>query len=73
MNTVPTETTTVDVDDLTARVKQMYRDVALHPERGYHFETGRALAERLGYPPDQLDAIPAGASNPSREWATSWT
>jgi len=61
MNTVPTETTTVDVDDLTARVKQMYRDVALHPERGYHFETGRALAERLGYPPDQLDAIPAGA------------
>ena len=55
MNTVPTETTAettmVDVDDLTARVKQMYRDVALHPERDYHFETGRALAERLGYPP----------------------
>jgi len=61
MNTVPTETTTVDVDDLTARVQQMYRDVALHPERDYHFETGRALAERLGYPADQLDDIPAGA------------
>jgi arsenite methyltransferase len=60
MNTVPT-TTMVNVDDLTARVKQMYRDVALHPERDYHFETGRALAERLGYPADQLDAIPAGA------------
>lgn len=44
MNTVPTKTTTVDVDDLSARVKQMYRDVALHPERDYHFETGRALA-----------------------------
>ena len=61
MNTVPTKTTTVDVDDLSARVKQMYRDVALHPERDYHFETGRALAERLGYAADELDAIPAGS------------
>ena len=61
MNTVAPMTKTVDVGDLTARVMQMYRDVALHPDRDYHFETGRALAERLGYPPDQLDAIPAGA------------
>lgn len=60
MNAVWTKTT-VDVDDLHARVKRMYRDVALHPERDYHFETGRALAERLGYAADELDAIPAGA------------
>jgi len=60
MNTVATKTT-LDVDDLSARIKQMYRDVALHPERRYHFETGRALAERLGYPAEELDAIPAGA------------
>ena len=59
MSTMTTKTTSVDVDDLTARVKQMYRDVALHPERAYHFETGRALAERLGYAADELDAIPA--------------
>ena len=49
MTTVPTKMTAVDVYDLSARVKQMYRGVALHPGRDYHFETGRALAERLGY------------------------
>lgn len=51
----------LDVRDLTARVRRMYADVALHPERDYHFETGRALALRLGYPAEELDAIPAGA------------
>jgi arsenite methyltransferase len=54
-------TRTLDVQDLRTRVRQMYRDVALHPERDYHFETGRALAVRLGYPADELDAVPAGA------------
>jgi ubiquinone/menaquinone biosynthesis C-methylase UbiE len=39
----------------------MYREVAEHPEREFHFETGRALAERLGYPPAELDVIPAEA------------
>ncbi|GAA1801972.1 methyltransferase domain-containing protein [Agromyces neolithicus] len=51
----------LDVEDLRRRVRQVYRDVAIHPEQGFHFETGRALAERLGYPPEELDAIPAGA------------
>lgn len=52
---------TLDTDDLTRRVRTMYRDVALHPERSFHFETGRALAERLGYPAAELDRIPAAA------------
>ena len=51
----------VDVEDLERRVKDVYRDVALAPERTYHFELGRPLAERLGYPPDLLDQIPAAA------------
>jgi ubiquinone/menaquinone biosynthesis C-methylase UbiE len=51
----------LDTRDLEERVRQMYRDVAVHPDREFHFETGRALAERLGYRPDELDAIPAGA------------
>jgi SAM-dependent methyltransferase len=54
-------TRSLDVQDLTARVRQIYADVALHPERGYHFQTGRALALRLGYPAAELDAIPSGA------------
>ena len=35
--------------------------MALEPEREFHFETGRPLAERLGYPSEDLDRIPAGA------------
>jgi arsenite methyltransferase len=52
---------TLDTQELEQRVKQMYQEVALEPEREFHFETGRALAERLGYPPEDLDRIPAAA------------
>jgi arsenite methyltransferase len=51
----------LDTADLTARVKGMYQEVALHPDHEFHFETGRPLAERLGYPADELDRIPAAA------------
>jgi arsenite methyltransferase len=51
----------LDTTELEERVKRMYEEVALEPERGFHFETGRALAERLGYPSEDLDRIPAGA------------
>jgi len=49
----------VDVIALEQKVKAMYRDVALEPRGEFHFEMGRALAERLGYAPADLDAIPA--------------
>ncbi|MGQ0632409.1 MAG: methyltransferase domain-containing protein [Sporichthyaceae bacterium] len=39
----------------------MYQEVAEHPHQSFHFETGRALAERLGYPAAELDAIPGPA------------
>jgi SAM-dependent methyltransferase len=51
----------LDVAALEQKVKAMYRDVALHPHGEFHFEMGRALAERLGYDPADLDAIPAQA------------
>jgi arsenite methyltransferase len=51
----------LNTTELEERVKRMYQEVALQPEREFHFETGRPLAERLGYPPDDLDRIPAGA------------
>jgi ubiquinone/menaquinone biosynthesis C-methylase UbiE len=54
-----TETRTLDAQDLERRVKEMYREVAEEPHKEFHFETGRALAERLGYPVPELDAIPA--------------
>jgi arsenite methyltransferase len=51
----------LDTTELEQRVKHMYQEVALEPEHEFHFETGRPLAERLGYPTDDLDAIPAAA------------
>src|SRR5829696_2021718 len=51
----------LDTSELEDRIKRMYKEVALDPEHEFHFETGRALAERLGYPPADLDRIPAAA------------
>ena len=51
----------LDVAALEQKVKSMYRDVALDPHGEFHFEMGRALAERLGYAVADLDAIPAPA------------
>jgi SAM-dependent methyltransferase len=51
----------LDTAELEQRVKRMYEEVALQPQDEFHFETGRALAERLGYPPADLDRIPAAA------------
>jgi arsenite methyltransferase len=51
----------VDPEELTTKVQRMYRAVATEPHRRYHFELGRSLAERLGYPAELLDRIPDGA------------
>ena len=47
--------------DLETKVQAMYRDVAERPHGEFHFEMGRALAERLGYRPVDLDRVPAEA------------
>jgi arsenite methyltransferase len=49
----------LDTTELEQRVKRMYEEVALEPDLDFHFETGRALAERLGDPAAALDQIPA--------------
>jgi SAM-dependent methyltransferase len=56
-----TTTRTLDTIELEERVKRMYQEVALEPDADFHFETGRALAERLGYASNDLDRIPAAA------------
>lgn len=53
--------TRVDVNELRDKVKVMYRAVAEAPNGEFHFEMGRTLAERLGYPADELDAVPSEA------------
>jgi SAM-dependent methyltransferase len=52
---------TVDTKALEAKVKEMYRQVAEEPQMGFHFETGRSLAERLGYASADLDEVPEPA------------
>ena len=51
----------VDRDSLESQVKDMYQRVAEDPKGEFHFEMGRALTEKLGYPSDDLDRIPAEA------------
>jgi arsenite methyltransferase len=53
--------TRVDVDELRDKVKVMYRAVATDPHGPFHFEMGRDLALRLGYPVADLDCTPAEA------------
>lgn len=52
---------TVDTKELEQKVQLMYRAVATEPHGEYHFELGRSLAERLGYPAEVLDELPEGA------------
>jgi ubiquinone/menaquinone biosynthesis C-methylase UbiE len=53
--------TQVNRAELEGKVQAMYRDVAENPHGEFHFEMGRALAERLGYRPADLDRIPVEA------------
>lgn len=53
--------TPADLAELEAKVKQMYTAVAKDPDGDFHFEMGRELAERLGYPTPVLNGIPGGA------------
>jgi ubiquinone/menaquinone biosynthesis C-methylase UbiE len=52
---------TVDRAALEGKVKSMYSDVAANPHGEFHFEMGRQMAERLGYPSLDLDRIPQEA------------
>lgn len=51
----------VEKEELEEKVKLMYQKVALNPFEDFHFETGRELAEKLGYPVSELDQIPTPA------------
>jgi SAM-dependent methyltransferase len=63
----------LDQDALRAAIQEEYKLVALEPERGFHFHTGRPLARMLGYLDEWLEDIPeaslesfAGTGNPFR-------
>jgi SAM-dependent methyltransferase len=52
-------------------IKKEYENVAINPEKGYHFHTGREAANRIGYDKTLYDTVPekniasfAGTGNP---------
>ncbi len=63
--------TKLSAEDLREEVRKEYAEVALDPHKGYHFHTGRAAADRLGYDPSIYANVPeknrasfAGTGNP---------
>ena len=61
----------VDREELRDQIQAKYVEVALEPEKGFHFHTGRPLAAMLGYDSADVDWLPettvesfAGTGNP---------
>ena len=61
----------VDPVALRDQVREKYREVALAPDRTFHFHTGRSLAALLGYEQAEVEMLPdravesfAGVGNP---------
>ncbi len=61
----------VDRDRLREQIQEKYTDVALTPDKGFHFHTGRPLARMHEYDDALVDALPqstvdsfAGTGNP---------
>jgi SAM-dependent methyltransferase len=65
------EAARVDRQRLRGQIQAKYTEVALEPEKGFHFHNGRPLAAMLGYPDAAVDWLPpstvdsfAGTGNP---------
>ena len=61
----------LNLDQLRHAIQEEYATVALDPDRGFHFHTGRRLARLVGYADEWLEGIPeksiesfAGTGNP---------
>lgn len=61
----PVGTNTSDLDfkpeQLRQAIQEEYAEVASHPNKGFHFHTGRPLARMLGYRDEWLEGIPEGS------------
>ena len=61
----------LDLGSLREAIKEEYSEVAANPQKGFHFRTGRPLAQMLEYAEEWLEGIPessiesfAGIGNP---------
>jgi len=61
----------IDAEQLRTQISEKYADVALTPDKGFHFHTGRPLARMNGYDDALVNSLPepviesfAGTGNP---------
>lgn len=67
----PVSVPKVNIEVLRSAISTEYREVALNPQKGFHFHTGRPLAKILGYDDEFVKVVPensvdsfAGTGNP---------
>ena len=67
----PVSVPKVNIGVLGSAISTEYREVALNPQKGFHFHTGRPLAKILGYDDELINTVPessissfAGTGNP---------
>lgn len=71
LDLIPEQETIVNRDELRKAITEEYKEVAEHPDKGFHFHTGRRLTRIVGYESEWLEGIPetaiksfAGTGNP---------
>jgi arsenite methyltransferase len=71
MQQIKTNQFNFELDELRDAIRKEYTEVASKPEQGFHFHTGRPLAQMLGYEEAWLESISeqaiasfAGTGNP---------
>ena len=63
----------VDVDVLREEIQKTYTDVAADTQQEFIFPTGRAWAQRLGYPEPELSRVPDATVESFAGVANHWT
>lgn len=59
----PASVPKVNIEGLRCAISTEYRDVALNPQKGFHFHTGRPLAKILGYDDELIKTVPESSIN----------
>jgi SAM-dependent methyltransferase len=63
----------VDVDVLRDEIQKTYTEVSTQPGQDFIFPTGRAWAQDLGYPAEELVRVPDGSVESFAGVANPWT
>lgn len=59
----PVSVPKVNIKVLRSAIRAEYRDVAVNPQKGFHFHTGRPLAKILGYDDELIKIVPESSVN----------